>query len=108
MRSVTSHAPKPVSVPTARFIADVNKPMLIFDELKKNDPQLRLVAVMLLAGLGLLLAGLWGVQVVSAQEYQSHLETPAYRTARPPAVRGANFHRHRPRRAAKRPRFNFR
>jgi len=62
--------------------------MLIFDELKKNDPQLRLVAVVLAAGLGILLAGLWWVQVVSAREYQSHLETQSYRTVRIPAVRG--------------------
>ncbi|MGD0745080.1 MAG: penicillin-binding transpeptidase domain-containing protein [Verrucomicrobiota bacterium] len=62
--------------------------MLILDELKKNDPQLRLVAVVLAAGLGILLAGLWWVQIVSAREYQSHLETQSYRTVRIPAVRG--------------------
>jgi penicillin-binding protein 2 len=62
--------------------------MLIFDELKKNDSQLRLVAMMLVAGLCILVAGLWWVQVVSAREYQSHLETQAYRTVRIPAVRG--------------------
>lgn len=62
--------------------------MLIVDELKKNDPQLRLVAAMLAAGLVLLLAGLWWVQVVSAREYQSHLETQSYRSVRVPAVRG--------------------
>ena len=62
--------------------------MLIVDELKKNDPQLRLVAILLVAGLFLLLAGLWWVQVVSANEYQNHLDTQAYRTIRVPAVRG--------------------
>ena len=62
--------------------------MLIFDELKKNDPQLRLVAGMLAAGLFILLAGLWWVQVVSAREYQGHLDTQSYRTVRLPAVRG--------------------
>ncbi|MGD1087833.1 MAG: penicillin-binding transpeptidase domain-containing protein [Verrucomicrobiota bacterium] len=62
--------------------------MLIFDELKKNDPQLRLVAMVLVSGLGLLLAGLWWVQVVSAREYENHLETQSYRTVRIPAVRG--------------------
>jgi len=62
--------------------------MLVFDELKKNDPQLRLVAVVLAAGLFILLAGLWWVQVVSAREYQNHLETQAYRSVRIPAVRG--------------------
>ena len=70
--------------------------MLIFDELKKNDPQLRLVAVVLAAGLGMLLAGLWWVQVVSAREYQSHLETQSYRTVRIPAVRGKILDRRRP------------
>ena len=62
--------------------------MLVFDELKKNDPQLRLVAVMLTGGLFILLVGLWWVQVVSSRQYQSHLETQAYRTIRIPAVRG--------------------
>jgi len=62
--------------------------MLIFDELKKSDPQLRLVAVVLAAGLGILLAGLWWVQIVSAREYQNHLETQSYRTVRIPAARG--------------------
>jgi penicillin-binding protein 2 len=62
--------------------------MLILDELKKNDPQLRLLAGVLAAGLFILLAGLWWVQVVSAREYQSHLETQSYRTVRIPAMRG--------------------
>jgi penicillin-binding protein 2 len=62
--------------------------MLVIDELKKNDPQLRLVAIMLAGGLCILLAGLWWVQVVSARQYQSHLVTQAYRTIRVPAVRG--------------------
>src|SRR5665213_1271863 len=62
--------------------------MLVFDELKKNDPQLRLVAMVLAGGLCLLLAGLWWVQVVSARQYESHLEIQAYRTIRLPAVRG--------------------
>ena len=62
--------------------------MLIFDELKKNDPQLRLVALVLAGGLCILLAGLWWVQIVSAREYESHLETQSYRTVRIPAVRG--------------------
>ena len=62
--------------------------MLIFDELKKNDPQLRLVAGMLAVGFFILLAGLWWVQVVSARQYQGHLETQSYRTVRLPAMRG--------------------
>ncbi|HEY5042607.1 MAG TPA: penicillin-binding transpeptidase domain-containing protein [Verrucomicrobiae bacterium] len=62
--------------------------MLILDELKKNDPHLRLVALVLAGGLFILLAGLWWVQVVSAHDYQVHLETQSYRTIRVPAVRG--------------------
>jgi len=62
--------------------------MLFFDQLKKNDPQLRLVALMLTIGLLILLVGLWWVEVVSARTYQNHLETQSYRTIRIPAVRG--------------------
>src|SRR5215469_1582562 len=62
--------------------------MLVFDQLKKNDPQLRLLTAAVLAGLFVLLAGLWWVQVVSAENYQQHLETQAFRTVRIPAVRG--------------------
>lgn len=81
--------------------------MLVFDELKKNDPQLRLVAVMLAGGLCLLLVGLWWVQVVSVREYQSHLETQAYRTVRLPAVRGKILDREGRVLAENRPRYNL-
>lgn len=62
--------------------------MLVFDQLKKNDPQLRLLSAAVLVGLFVLLVGLWWVQIVSAQDYQQHLETQAFRTVRIPAVRG--------------------
>jgi penicillin-binding protein 2 len=62
--------------------------MLIFDQLKKDDPQLRLVAVAVLCCLGVLLVGLWWVQVVSSGGYKASLETQSYRTVRIPAVRG--------------------
>src|SRR5580658_5725896 len=81
--------------------------MLIFDELKKSDPQLRLVAMVLVNGLGLLLAGLWWVQVVSAREYQSHLETQSYRTVRIPAVRGKILDREGRVLAENHPRYNL-
>jgi penicillin-binding protein 2 len=81
--------------------------MLIFDELKKNDPQLRLVAMVLVSGLGLLLAGLWWVQVVSAREYEGHLETQSYRTVRIPAVRGKILDREGRVLAENHPRFNL-
>jgi len=81
--------------------------MLIFDELKKSDPQLRLVAVVLAGGLGLLLAGLWWVQIVSAREYQNHLETQSYRTVRIPAARGKILDRHDRVLAENRPRYDL-
>src|SRR5881392_715230 len=62
--------------------------MLIFDQLRKNDPQLRMVAVGVLCGLFVLLGGLWWVQIVSSREFQAHLEMQSYRTVRMPAVRG--------------------
>jgi penicillin-binding protein 2 len=81
--------------------------MLILDELKKNDPQLRLVAGMLAAGLFILLAGLWWVQVVSAREYQGHLETQSYRTVRLPAMRGKILDREGRVLAENRPSYNL-
>jgi penicillin-binding protein 2 len=81
--------------------------MLIVDELKQNDPPLRLVAMVLAAGLCILLAGLWWVQVVSAHEYQSHLETQAYRTVRLPAMRGKILDREGRVLAENRPRYNL-
>ena len=81
--------------------------MLIFDELKKNDPQLRLLAVVLTGGLSVLLAGLWWVQVVSARKYESHLETQSYRTVRIPAVRGKILDRNGRVLAENQPRYNL-
>ncbi|HVU08809.1 MAG TPA: penicillin-binding transpeptidase domain-containing protein [Verrucomicrobiae bacterium] len=81
--------------------------MLIFDELKKNDPQLRFVAVALAIGFCILLAGLWWVQIVSAREYRNHLETQSYRTVRIPAIRGKILDREGRVLADNRPRYNL-
>jgi penicillin-binding protein 2 len=81
--------------------------MLVVDELKKNDPQLRLVAVLLTGGLLLLLGGLWWVQVVSVNEYEGHLKTQAYRTIRVPALRGKILDREGRVLAENRPRYNL-
>ena len=62
--------------------------MLFFDQLKKNDTPLQLLALVIFSGLALLLAGLWWVQIVRARDYQSSLETQSYRTIRLPSVRG--------------------
>jgi penicillin-binding protein 2 len=81
--------------------------MLVVDELKKNEPHLRLVALILAAGLGVLLAGLWWVQVVSSREYQEHFTTQAFRTIRLPAVRGKILDREGRVLAENRPRYNL-
>ena len=80
--------------------------MFIFDQLKKNEPQLRWLALIVALGLGVLLAGLWWVQVVSARDYQAHLEMQSFRTVRIPAVRGKILDRNGNVLAENRPTYN--
>jgi penicillin-binding protein 2 len=80
--------------------------MLIFDQLKKNDPQLRMLTLTVLCGLGVLLVGLWWVQIVSSRDYQAHLETQSFRTVRIPAVRGKILDRDGHAMAENRPAYN--
>jgi len=63
--------------------------MLVVDQLRKSDPHLRWLALIVLTGLVALLGGLWWVQIVSARQYQEHLETQSFRTVRIAGVRGA-------------------
>jgi len=81
--------------------------MLFFDQLKKDDRQLRTVALAISSGLAVLLAGLWWVQVVSARDYQESLETQAFRTVRIPAVRGKILDRNGLVLAENRPTYNI-
>src|SRR4051812_29378784 len=80
--------------------------MLIFDQLKKDDPQLRFMAVMVCAGILILLSGLWWIQVVSVKYYQEKLETQSIRTVRIPAVRGKILDREGRSLAENRPSYN--
>ena len=80
--------------------------MLIFDQLKKDDPQLRVLTVVVLAGLAILFGGLWWVQIVSSREYQANLETQSFRTVRIPAVRGKILDRNGVVLAENRPTYN--
>jgi penicillin-binding protein 2 len=80
--------------------------MLVFDQLKKEDPQLRAVTLIVLGGLAILLAGLWWVQVVSARDYQESLETQSFRTVRIPALRGSILDCNRNVLAENRPTYN--
>lgn len=68
--------------------------MLIFDQLKRNDPPLRWLTGVVLGGLAVLLAGLWWVQVVRGRDYQTSVESQTLRTVRVPAVRGKILDRH--------------
>jgi len=62
--------------------------MLVFDQLKKNDPQLRVLAFVVLTGLLVLFTGLWWVQLVSTRHFKVKLEDQSVRTVRIPALRG--------------------
>jgi penicillin-binding protein 2 len=62
--------------------------MMFFDEIRKGDPPLRAVAIVVAAGLGVLLAALWYVQVVCAAQYRVDLQEQAMRIIRVPAIRG--------------------
>ncbi|HVV00684.1 MAG TPA: penicillin-binding transpeptidase domain-containing protein [Verrucomicrobiae bacterium] len=81
--------------------------MIFFDQLKKNEPELRIMAVVILLGLGVLACGLWWVQIVSARDYEAHLEMQSYRTVRIPAVRGKILDRHGEALAENRPVYNL-
>ncbi len=62
--------------------------MLIFDQIRKNDVQLQLLAAMICCGLVVLLTGLWWVQIVNANRYRESIEAQSFRTVRLSATRG--------------------
>lgn len=62
--------------------------MLIFDQLKKDDPHLRMITWWVLAGMATLLTGLWYVQIVSHKHFSQNQKTQSFRTVRIPAIRG--------------------
>ncbi len=80
--------------------------MLIFDQLKRDDRTLRIISFGLLAGLAILLCGLWWVQVVSAKRYEANLKNQSFRSVRIPALRGKILDRNNQSLAENRPRFD--
>jgi penicillin-binding protein 2 len=80
--------------------------MFVVDQLNKSDPPLRLLTWTVLAGMLVLLGGLWCVQVISARRYQENLKSQAFRTVRMPAVRGKILDRHGTPLAENRPSYN--
>ncbi|MCI0539955.1 MAG: hypothetical protein L0Z50_32520 [Verrucomicrobiales bacterium] len=81
--------------------------MLIIDQLKRGDRSLQSLAGTVLAGLLILLGGLWYVQVLSAQRYRNELQIQSFRTVRVPAVRGKILDRNGVALADNRPSFNI-
>jgi penicillin-binding protein 2 len=80
--------------------------MLVFDQLKRGDRHLQVIACCVLLGLGVLVARLWYVQVVSSRQYQEDLETQSFRSVRLPAVRGKILDRNGVALAENQPRYN--
>ena len=62
--------------------------MLIVDQLRKDDARLRMVALAVLVGMGILAGGLWRLQVMAAGRYTRSEEAQSVRLVRVPAVRG--------------------
>lgn len=80
--------------------------MLVFDQLKRADRKLQIISVGVLAGLIILLAGLWWVQVVSAKRYEANLKNQSFRSVRVPALRGKILDRNSQSLVENRPRFD--
>ncbi|HVR35694.1 MAG TPA: penicillin-binding transpeptidase domain-containing protein, partial [Methylomirabilota bacterium] len=81
--------------------------MLIFDQLKKSDAPLRVLALIMLAGIILLLGGLWYVQIISSRHYVADLRTQSFRKVRIPAIRGKILDRHGAELAVNRPDYSI-
>src|SRR5687767_8329123 len=62
--------------------------MLIIDQLRRADLQLRWLAAVVLLGMIILLAGLWRVQVFSARKYAESLKDQSFRNVLVAAPRG--------------------
>ena len=80
--------------------------MLVFDQLKRADRKLQIISIGVLAGLIILLAGLWWVQVVSAKHYEANLKNQSFRSVRVPALRGKILDRNNESLVENRPRFD--
>jgi penicillin-binding protein 2 len=80
--------------------------MLILDQLRKSDRKLQFLSIVVLAGIVVLVAGLWYVQVISRKKYEDSLKIQSFRTVPIPAVRGRILDRNGLVLADNEPRFN--
>jgi penicillin-binding protein 2 len=68
--------------------------MFIIDPLQKDDARIRPVALVIIAGMAILAAGLWRLQVVAAPGYKRSEAAQSVRLVRVPAIRGRILDRH--------------
>jgi cell division protein FtsI/penicillin-binding protein 2 len=80
--------------------------MIVFDQLKKNDPHLRLLTLGVLLGMGILATGLWWVQIISYRHFTENQKAQSFRTVRIPAIRGKIVDRHGAALAENQPSYN--
>jgi len=81
--------------------------MLVVDQLRRADRRLQVLAGVMLAGLALLLVGLWYVQIANSRRYQASLKTQTFRTVRVPGMRGKILDRNGLVLAENRPSYNL-
>jgi penicillin-binding protein 2 len=62
--------------------------MLMIDQLRTSDPPLRTVAIGILSGMGILLVGLWYMQVMAHRRFARDLANQSLRAVRLPGLRG--------------------
>jgi penicillin-binding protein 2 len=80
--------------------------MLVVDQLKKDDFQLRVLATVVFGGMLVLFMGLWWVQLIASKHFRDQLEIQSVRTVRLPAVRGKILDREGRALAESRPSYN--
>ncbi|HXJ59171.1 MAG TPA: penicillin-binding transpeptidase domain-containing protein [Verrucomicrobiae bacterium] len=73
--------------------------MIVFDQLKRNDPHLRVLTLAVLAGL-------WWVQIISYRHYSENQKAQSFRTVRIPAIRGKILDRNATALAENQPSYN--
>src|SRR4051812_31974457 len=81
--------------------------MFIFDQLKRDDRQLRMLSLIVVSGLVVLLGGLWFVQIVSGKRFEKYSYKQSMRSVRVSAIRGRIFDRNGEVLAENRPRFSL-
>ncbi|MFN7138963.1 MAG: penicillin-binding transpeptidase domain-containing protein, partial [Limisphaerales bacterium] len=80
--------------------------MLVFDQLRKDDARLQVLAAGILLAMLLLLGGLWWVQIVSSKRHEASLKNQSFRSVRVPALRGHIYDRNGKVLAENRPRYD--